>query len=1566
MTDVFISYSRKDRDIVEKLNTALANENRDVWVDWEDIPRGSEWLKEIFEGIDNADTFVFVVSEHSLTSEICNHELHRAISNNKRIIPLIRTDIDSEKEKVLVGEWYGYEWEQIARTNWKHVQTLNWIFFREQDVFDVGFRELLEALESDQEYTKRHTKILVRAREWENQGKDPSRLLKGTEISEAQAWLLVAEDKSSISPKPTELQIEYIQASQTAERIRQRRIYTVGLSIIVAMAILLLLSITLYFSSEQQRELANNNAATANAETNNLATANAEISIRSQMERSQQLAAQALSLSDSHLDLALLLSVEANRLAPSTDFQRSTAIEGVLLSNLQRVPELSYYLHGHVSGIMDISFSDGGSRLISVDRESILVWHVDERQPADLFSIGPTSAVDINPAGTLVAVGLTNPPGVSLIDISAAEVTEYSLADQLDDIVRSLAFSPDGETLASGSCRERLEQTCNQGLINLWNVESGQLTTQLFADDSDIHELVFSPDGRYLVSGGNRVIVWDLATGQPAAQGEETGYISSLSISPDGEMLVSGDFINISLWEMYSNQPSQQLPLGVVSHAYNSAGAVAFHPRMHLFFTGHSDGTIRMWNLDGEPVGQPLSGHAGSVTSLAFSPDGRLMISGGDDDRVLGWNLEYEQVLGHKVELGEDVGRLDSLVFSPDGNYLAADAITEILLFEYSDNYSRPRYIPFTGGYTGGVIDLAFSPDGTELYALETTSNENEEEAHTILSLRDVLSGQAVREPITLDTEQDIVSSGFSPNGQTLITFHTDRSGQESSYVNWWDLRTGDLVDTYQFPTNYTNPPIAINAAFSSSAQMLAFNAFDDIYLFDLLDHHQVHDDSLDGHEGPVYSLALDQSGQHLVSGGYDGVVNLWDISTGRRLLRAMGHEDSVYSAVLSPNNQIIATGSEDTNVILWDASSGQRIGDALRGHSGIVNALAFHPDGSILVSSSYDQSMIVWQIGVDVWIRLACQIANRNLTFEEWNLYIGEDEYRPTCPSSPGASYAYYQQGKAQFATVNFEEAIAYFTLVIDSIPNFYPAIVARGQSYLGLQDYAEAVDDFNRAIELNPDVVSTYFSRGLAYYNQNENKLAIADFTRLIDTGGDAAAYHWRGWAYYQDGEYELAISDFEQSLEMQPDYSGAFNGLAWSYFSLENYQEAITNFGRAISLYPEYTDAYIGRGRAFYELEDYSSSVEDFQQALDLNPQDASVHRRLGWAYFMSGEYEQAATGFEQAIQHDHIPPSWPYHGLGRVYYALGEFDQAHAYFTQAIELDADYLAAYLWRGWTSWELGETESAISDFNRVIEIDEGYANAYHGLGWVYDSQEDYDRAIEYFNLAIAHGQDPISWPYFGLGQVYFEVGDYERAEEYFIRAKAEDQEYIPALKGLGWTYYVQGHYTEAQGEFLAALALQPEDANLHYWVAVTSLALNDPKAALVNLQDYRELTQNFDNSAPPSNAIFWQAVAYHMMSRDEDADEHLADLERSALLTDDTCTQNRLIAKVELFRGNEVSARQHYLLIFEEACGQRNLQFEIGYLRQLSQMYPSRDDFQAMFEWYDSQLNITMIGTP
>ena len=200
MSDVFISYSRRDRDFVRTLHARLAAQKRDVWIDWEDIPPSAEWRLEIERAIEAADTFVCVVSPASAQSEMCRYECTHAARCSKRIVPVVAVDT----EPALVPD-------EVGR--------LNWLFFRPADDFDDAFTRLLAAIDTDLTWVRAHSRLLVRAREWETHQKDKSYLLAGSDLVESERLLSQAGDRS---PSPSDLQVAYVAASRGRETERQR------------------------------------------------------------------------------------------------------------------------------------------------------------------------------------------------------------------------------------------------------------------------------------------------------------------------------------------------------------------------------------------------------------------------------------------------------------------------------------------------------------------------------------------------------------------------------------------------------------------------------------------------------------------------------------------------------------------------------------------------------------------------------------------------------------------------------------------------------------------------------------------------------------------------------------------------------------------------------------------------------------------------------------------------------------------------------------------------------------------------------------------------------------------------------------------------------------------------------------------------------------------------------------------------------------------------------------------------------------------------------------------------
>ncbi|HBB36066.1 MAG TPA: histidine kinase [Cyanobacteria bacterium UBA8803] len=191
--DVFISYSRADSEFARKLNNGLQIQNKTTWFDQESIASGEDFEREIFKGIESCNNFLFIISPHSINSPYCANEVEYAQKLNKRIVTVLYQKVDPKDLHPVLA-------------------SVQWIDFNNhRGDFFTNFGELTRTLDADPEYIRNHTRLLLKAMEWEREGQDDSFLLRGKNLKTGEEWLAQSANKE---PPPTELQVQYLKASQ--------------------------------------------------------------------------------------------------------------------------------------------------------------------------------------------------------------------------------------------------------------------------------------------------------------------------------------------------------------------------------------------------------------------------------------------------------------------------------------------------------------------------------------------------------------------------------------------------------------------------------------------------------------------------------------------------------------------------------------------------------------------------------------------------------------------------------------------------------------------------------------------------------------------------------------------------------------------------------------------------------------------------------------------------------------------------------------------------------------------------------------------------------------------------------------------------------------------------------------------------------------------------------------------------------------------------------------------------------------------------------------------------------
>jgi eukaryotic-like serine/threonine-protein kinase len=586
-----------------------------------------------------------------------------------------------------------------------------------------------------------------------------------------------------------------------------------------------------------------------------------------------------------------------------------------------------------------LALAPDGRRLATITDRELRLWDADTgRSLAALGVDGPDflSAV-FTPDGRHLITSAGDPKpadqrGVARLLLRDAGTLAVVRAFPATASQRAVAVSPDGRWLATAAITSTVAADADQ--VSVWDMATGRLDRTLPGGVGWVEVLAFSPDGSWLVVGGdNGMTVYESATGRVVA-GFPTGVrVSSLAIAPDGSWITTNGESAVILWDVPTGRKRFTLPaetadawgLAVTPDGRRLLIGTQRHRMVVcdpetgrvLFTTPSSEGGLsrltlsrggtrgagfyRMENdvqvFDARPPGERVLSADHAVFAVTVAPDGRHAVTVGSSGTPRVWDL----TTGRPGVAGPAHGDSTSAVaVGPDGTTVASAGEDMVVrVWDAATGAVRRELI----GHRGPVVGLAWLSGGQLASAGGVWDAAKENVVATEVFVWDPATGEQVRR---WDADPaDVKEFAVAPDGRTLATAAAD------GMVRLWDADTGRLAREWK-----ADPSAALAVRFSPDGSRVAAGGETGAAVWRTDTGTKVFD--LTGHRGPVYAVAFTPAGDRLVTGGDDHSVRFWD-AAGRPLGTRWGHTDAVIGLAVTPDGRAVLSASNQRLVRVWD-----------------------------------------------------------------------------------------------------------------------------------------------------------------------------------------------------------------------------------------------------------------------------------------------------------------------------------------------------------------------------------------------------------------------------------------------------------------------------------------------------------------------------------------------------------------------------------------------------------------------------------------------------------------------
>ncbi|UJW29865.1 hypothetical protein L3Q67_32215 [Saccharothrix sp. AJ9571] len=808
-------------------------------------------------------------------------------------------------------------------------------------------------LEEDRAGRQVHRRLTVAARTWRDHGRTEDDLFQGGTLAVALSW--AEEHRHDLNPLEREF-LDAAAARRAAELAATRRRVRRRYQLLSAAVVMVVVAASALLYAWRTQDAAAREGRVA---------------------LSRDIAIKAERLRASDPAMAAQLAAVAYRSAPTAE-----ARSALLDSAAHPVPAR----HLGVGSPSHVVAATAGVLATGADDGTVALSRAGQHTPAGPpLSVGSrAAAITLSAQGTLLAVvGERGTVRVWNIGDLAAPVELATMAGPVGEVA-SVAFSPDGRTVAAGGADAK---------IHLWDLADPSRNTVLAGPQGAITSVAFAPDGTTLAAGSRDRAVHRFALGDPGGPRAlpvltgPSGQVFSVAFSPDSRMLAAGTSSDRSvfLWDVADS--ATPVPRGTLTGPASWVTFIDFSPGGDRIIGASSDRKLWEWDVASGKVQRTLP-HAGVLTTAHYV-DEHTIVTLAEDGVTRTWTVPGPVIDG----FGDTVYALD---FTGQGTTLAVGPGSQdnaIHLVDAADP-ARPARIGEPLAATGGLGKLSGPlaiDSGDRLLAAGTGTGG----AH----LWDI--GDPARPAPVADlgvAGSTVAWVEFQPGGTGLAVATKDGT------VTLLDLTAPS--HPVRLAALRESGSALNDVRFSPDGKLLVMGSDDgNAYLYDITDRRQPRLLTTLPTGEAATSVAFNSSGTLLAVGAAaDDNVHLWRLSASGEATPAGGSLDGpvadLHHIAFHPHRDQLAAASIDGTIWLWDLSdSGEPEHDAtVTASDDAAMSLAYSHDGALLAGGNRDGTVRLWPTDPETALRRLCATTGAGITAEEWNQFIPDAPHTPPC----------------------------------------------------------------------------------------------------------------------------------------------------------------------------------------------------------------------------------------------------------------------------------------------------------------------------------------------------------------------------------------------------------------------------------------------------------------------------------------------------------------------------------------------------------------------------------------